>query len=228
MQDFGEPELPQEPGAALAGPEEPAIEKGGQEPQKPLLTNPHEKKTEVLFDQAVLDWWKDQRTNILEPQKKDELLAHLTPDPSVSQYFKAPNAPPSVRESMRTGRSNAPWKDDNSLWSIQTDFVKASIRVQTCVQPQKSEQMGQVRAFQVESIQLAKSLVQEKDFMITIDLKDAYFMIPIHHADRKFLRFEWDGNLLEFQVLPFGLTTAPRVFTKVMKPVIAHLRQRSM
>ena len=62
--------------------------------------------------------------------------------------------------------------------------------------------------FKMESIQLAKSLVQEKDFMITIDLKDAYFMIPIHYADRKFLRFEWNEDLLEFQVLPFRLTTA--------------------
>lgn len=82
--------------------------------------------------------------------------------------------------------------------------------------------------FKMESIHMVKNLVQKDNVMISIDLKDAYFMIPIHQGHRKFLRFKWDDILYEFQVLPFGLKTAPRLFTKLLKPVVSHLRQRSM
>lgn len=60
--------------------------------------------------------------------------------------------------------------------------------------------------------------------MSTIDLKDAYFLIKIHDNSKKYLRFQWKDNLYEFNVLPFGLNTAPYVFTKIMKPVVKLLR----
>ncbi len=58
-----------------------------------------------------------------------------------------------------------------------------------------------------------------------LDLKDAYLMVPVWKAHQKFLRFLWKGSLMEFACLPFGLATATRVFTKLMKPVVALLRQ---
>lgn len=60
--------------------------------------------------------------------------------------------------------------------------------------------------------------------MSTIDLKDAYFLIKIHDDSKKYLRFKWKDSLFEFNVLPFGLNTAPYVFTKIMKPVVKFLR----
>ena len=43
-----------------------------------------------------------------------------------------------------------------------------------------------------------------------------------HQIDQK---FKWKKALYSFLVLPNGLTSAPRIFTKVLKPVYAHLRQ---
>lgn len=57
-----------------------------------------------------------------------------------------------------------------------------------------------------------------------LDLKDAYYMIPIDLNYRKYLRFTFEENLYEFNCLPFGLNTAPYVFTKVMKAVVGFLR----
>ena len=82
--------------------------------------------------------------------------------------------------------------------------------------------------FKMESIQSVKHLIQRGDFMISVDLKDAYFAIPIHAQHRKFLRFEWEEKLLEFQVCPFGMKSAPRMFTKLLKPVVSHLRKMSI
>ena len=64
--------------------------------------------------------------------------------------------------------------------------------------------------------------------MATIDLKDAYFNIPIYPTDRKYLRFSWENSLYEFTCLPFGYKLAPRTFTKILKPVYAALRFRGI
>jgi hypothetical protein len=44
------------------------------------------------------------------------------------------------------------------------------------------------------------------DWAASIDLKDAYFHVPIALDARKFLRFVWRGRLFQFCVLPFGLS----------------------
>ncbi|CAH2098732.1 unnamed protein product [Euphydryas editha] len=67
--------------------------------------------------------------------------------------------------------------------------------------------------------------------MATIDLKEAYLLVPIKPEFRKFLRFHFKNNkgnnvTYEFKAMPYGLSIAPRVFTKLMKEVIASLRRR--
>ena len=59
--------------------------------------------------------------------------------------------------------------------------------------------------------------------MASIDLKDAYYSIPVAKEDRKFLMFQWKGTY-QFTCLSNGLSSAPRIFTKILKPVFAHLR----
>ena len=66
------------------------------------------------------------------------------------------------------------------------------------------------------------------EFFTTIDLKDAYFTIPIHPDHYKYLRFEWDSTLFEFICLPFGLSSAARVFTKVLKPFVRSIRNKGI
>ena len=66
-------------------------------------------------------------------------------------------------------------------------------------------------------------------WVVSVDLKYAYFHIPIHKKSRHLLRFavETDDGLrvFQFRALPFGLTSAPRVFTKVILPLghLAHM-----
>lgn len=71
-------------------------------------------------------------------------------------------------------------------------------------------------------------LVKPNDWMATVDLKDAYFLIPIHSDHQHYLRFQWEGQTYQFHCLPFGLSCAPQVFKKVMKPVVAFLREKSV
>ena len=74
------------------------------------------------------------------------------------------------------------------------------------------------------------NLVQQGDWAISIDLKDAYFHIPIHPAHKKYLRFYIQGKAFQFTCLCFGPTVTPRSFTKVVAVihVAAYLRVQNL
>lgn len=61
--------------------------------------------------------------------------------------------------------------------------------------------------------------------MITLDLQDAFNLVPVHKNYRKYLRFEFQNKFYKFTCIPFGLCTAPLIFTKFMRPVVASLRK---
>ena len=77
--------------------------------------------------------------------------------------------------------------------------------------------------FRMETVQSVLSSVRQGDWMVALDLKDAYLQIPIHPESRRYLRFVTPQGTFQFKVLCFGLTTAPQVFTRVMAPVSAIL-----
>ena len=79
--------------------------------------------------------------------------------------------------------------------------------------------------FRMETSQTVLRAVRRNDWMVSIDLKDAYLQIPIHPASRRFLRFTAGGKTWQFLVLCFVLSTAPQVFTRVMAPVSGFLHQ---
>jgi hypothetical protein len=60
--------------------------------------------------------------------------------------------------------------------------------------------------------------------MGSIDLREAYYSVSIAEEDRQYLRFIWRGVTYQYRCLPFGLTSAPRIFTKLLKPVFGTLR----
>ena len=75
----------------------------------------------------------------------------------------------------------------------------------------------------MDNILTALKLMRPKCFMASVDLKDAYYSVPIALEDRKFLKFEWKGDYYQYTCLPNGLACAPRLFTKILKPIYAHL-----
>ena len=65
---------------------------------------------------------------------------------------------------------------------------------------------------------LHKSL-QDGNYICKLNMKDAYFPVPLRHSPRTCVRFSWSGNLYDFLCLCFGLrlSSAPKVFTKLLK-----------
>ena len=83
-----------------------------------------------------------------------------------------------------------------------------------------------VPKLKVESLQSICVSLLPQNFEISLDLQDAYFQVQIHKDSRKYLRFLFQGQVYHFRALPFGLSSAPWLFTQVMGEIkiIAHLR----
>ena len=82
--------------------------------------------------------------------------------------------------------------------------------------------------FKMENLSFAKHLIQEGDYFVKIDLKDAYLTVPLHPGCSSFLQFEWEGKFYQYLTLAFGLASAPWAFTKMLKPIVSYLRERGI
>lgn len=82
--------------------------------------------------------------------------------------------------------------------------------------------------FKMENIRIAGELVSKGSFMAVIDCQDAYHSISIEKSFQKYLKFRWRGTLYKYTVVPFGLSVAPRLYTKLNKPIVAYLRSNGV
>ena len=77
--------------------------------------------------------------------------------------------------------------------------------------------------FKMETLRNALALVTPNCFFCSLDLKDAYFSVHVNESSQEFLKFFWKGQLYTFTAFPNGLACCPRLFTKLLKPAMAHL-----
>ena len=57
----------------------------------------------------------------------------------------------------------------------------------------------------METLQLVLSLITPGCYLASLNLKDAYYSIPIHPDHTKFVKFIWKNQLCKFLVLPNNL-----------------------
>lgn len=88
-----------------------------------------------------------------------------------------------------------------------------------------NEQLHPAAHFKMEDLSIVASQLEEDDEAMTLDLDHAYHHVEIYPAHRKYFGFEWQGRYYVWNVLGFGLTHAPLAFTKLLRPVVAHLRR---
>ena len=82
--------------------------------------------------------------------------------------------------------------------------------------------------FRMDTLGVILPTLQKGWWAASVDLKDAYLHIPIHPTHYRFLAFEYLGVDYHFTSLPFGLSTLPRVFTRVAGAVVAYLRTKGV
>ena len=69
------------------------------------------------------------------------------------------------------------------------------------------------------------TLVEKDCWLMSINFSDTYFSIGIALIHHKLLKFVWKRQIFQFVTLPFGLSKAPRKWTKLMKAPLALIKQ---
>ena len=86
--------------------------------------------------------------------------------------------------------------------------------------------------FKYEDLHVATSLFKKHEFLFKFDLKSGYHHVDIYPEHQKYLGFQWDidgvTGYYVFAVLPFGLSTACYIFTKLMRPLVRYWRGRGL
>lgn len=91
---------------------------------------------------------------------------------------------------------------------------------------QKLNEHIEYKHFKMENFEQAIRLINKDAFMASVDLRHAYYSVKIAEEQQKFLCFKWQGMIYQFTCLPNGVAEGPRLFTKLMKPIFATLREQ--
>lgn len=125
---------------------------------------------------------------------------------------------------LSKGAIEACQPSDGQFLSTYFLLQKANVTYRFILNLKKFNKFLHARHFKLEDIRMAINILHLGDYMCHIDLRDAYFLIPVHAADRKFLQLEHRGTLFQFTCSPFGLSTCPYAYTKIMRAVIKTIR----
>ena len=78
--------------------------------------------------------------------------------------------------------------------------------------------------FKYEDLRIAALMFEPNEYLFKFDLKSGFHHVDIHPDHFQFLGFQWEKrgvpSYYVFTVLPFGLSTASYVFTKLMRPLV--------
>ncbi|KAM9957070.1 hypothetical protein ACTFIR_003807 [Dictyostelium discoideum] len=82
----------------------------------------------------------------------------------------------------------------------------------------------------MEGIKNIPSMIKQGYYMVKLDIKKAYLHVLLDPQYRDLFRFEWKGSHYRWKTMPFGLSTAPRIFTMLLRPVlrIFHIRYQEL
>ena len=89
-----------------------------------------------------------------------------------------------------------------------------------------------VTSFKYEDLRTAALMFEANEYLFKFDLKSGYHHDDVHPDCYKFLGFQWEHkgipSYFVFTVLPFGLSTACYLFTKIMRPLVRYWRGRGL
>lgn len=79
--------------------------------------------------------------------------------------------------------------------------------------------------FKCDSVAECIASLQPLDHMISWDNQDAYDHVYVHPDDSPYLTFTMNGAVYKPTTMPLRLSLARWAWTKIMRPVLAYLRQ---
>jgi len=81
-----------------------------------------------------------------------------------------------------------------------------------------------VRKFKYETLNDLSQVLRPDDSMLVWDIKDAYHHLTLREEDQRFLAFTTLRRVFVPITMPFGMSLAPYMWTKVVRPLVQYLR----
>ena len=76
----------------------------------------------------------------------------------------------------------------------------------------------------METVSTILHLIRPGMYMAKLNIKDAYYSVPIYDDHQSLFKFHYQTSLFKFTALPNGYKEGPRKFTKLMKTPLIFLR----
>jgi hypothetical protein len=84
------------------------------------------------------------------------------------------------------------------------------------------------RVFKFEGLSDLPDMSEKGDYSLSYDLTSGYYDVALHPHSRRFVGFCWKGVYYQYNCLPFGLSTAPWVFSKVIRELVMYWRAKGI
>jgi ribonuclease HI len=104
-----------------------------------------------------------------------------------------------------------PTKDGKLNWRLVVDLRRLN---------------GYCRQFKCrfESLKLLGRMARKEDYLVSFDVSDAFYHVPIKEEHRKYFRFLIDGEIMQLNTLPMGWTNSPFYLTKIFRTLVKAIR----
>lgn len=97
---------------------------------------------------------------------------------------------------------------------------KSNGKIRVCLDSRRINAMTEKDAYPMQNMQEIFHRLERAKYYSIIDLKDAYFQIPLKEESRNYTAFRTSKGLFRFKVCPFGLTNAPFTMCRLMNKAI--------
>lgn len=115
-------------------------------------------------------------------------------------------------------------EESQSAWCSPMAIVrKKNGKARLCLDARRLNQVTKKDAYPLPLIEGLLSRLDATQHISALDLKDAFWQIPLSEASKEFTAFAIPGRpLYNFKVMPFGLCNAPQTLCRLMHRVIPY------
>ena len=105
-----------------------------------------------------------------------------------------------------------PKKNKPDKWHLIVDL---SYPTGSNINDEISQELSSLSYTSLDNLVSMVNLIGRGALMVKADIKEAYRMIPIHPHDQHLLGVQWNDYCYVDRMLPFGLHSAPKIFSVV-------------
>lgn len=200
------------------GPTEAAPDPESVETEHELSADEREQLLKVIKGFELTSTGKLGRTHLIE---HEIVLKEGATPRNPAMYKCSPYMQEAIRKEVERFKSLDAIEECYSEWTNPLVPVpKKNGKVRVCLDSRKINKLTVKDSYPMRNIQdIFRRLGKAKYFSV-IDLKDAYFQIPLNEKSRNFTAFRTSEGVYRFKVLPFGVINAPFTMSRLMNKAL--------